>query len=134
MTTRGRGKLPGYGLREQLHGREVRRSRDPMSAAGRQRGEPDLVNLAQVRVLHFEHDHDFLRVERVPRHAGERDFHLHELAVGGDTPTANGERAVRELHDGIKHVDGIGSHDPAQPRKASQIEIVALVPERQGDR
>ena len=38
---------------------------------------------------------------------------LHKLAVGGDRPAANGERAVREFHHRIKRLDGVGSYDPA---------------------
>ena len=105
-----------------------------MSTTGCERGEPDFIDLAQVGILHLEHDDDFLLVERVPLHSGESDFHLHELAIGGNTAATNGKHAVRQLHDGIKRVDGIGAYDPAQPRKAGQVEIVAFVPKRQGHR
>src|SRR5262245_7045814 len=104
-----------------------------MSATGSERGKPDLIDLAQVGVLHFELDDDILRIERVPLHPGKRDFHLHELAVSGDTSTANGERAVREFHNRIKCMDRIRSYDPSHPGKTGQIEIVALVPQCQYD-
>src|SRR5262249_46211693 len=98
-----------------------------MPAAGRKRSQPDFVNFAQVGILDLEHDDNLLLVERVPLHSGEGDFHLYELAIGGDTPAANSKHAVRELHDGIKRVDRVGAHDPAQPRKAGQVEIVGFV-------
>src|SRR5262249_33030823 len=101
-----------------------------MPAAGRERSKSYFVHLAQVGIPHLEHNDDLLWVERVPLYSGEGDFHLDELAIGGNTPATNRKHAVRQLHDGIKRVDGVGAHDPAQPRKAGEVEIVAFVAKR----
>src|SRR5262245_685231 len=84
-------ELPAHGLCKQLYRREVGGSCDPMSATGCERGDPDLVNLAQVRVVYLKHDHNFLRIQRVPLHSGERDFHLNEFAVRGNRAAADGK-------------------------------------------
>src|SRR5262245_8780957 len=105
--------LPRYRVREQFYGREVGGSCDAMPAAGCERSEADFVNLAQVGILHLEHDDDLLLVELVPLHSGEGDFHLHKLAIGGNTAATNSKHAVGQLHDRIKRVDRVGAHDPA---------------------
>src|SRR5262245_63345376 len=124
--------LSGYRLGEHLDRREVCRSGYSMPATRSERSQPDLVDTAEIRVLHRGQNDDFDRIELVPVHPRESHFDTQELAVSGDAAITYHQAPSGELDHGVQCVNCVRPDDPAQPSEAGQVHVVTFVTQRHG--
>src|SRR5882724_6789991 len=96
--------LPRYGLCEEFDRREVERAGDAVAAAGREIDEAELVDFAQVRILHLGARRRCRGIELVPAHPAERDFDRQELALGVGAAAAGDVAAVGQFRHRTNHV------------------------------